>query len=63
MTKLEFINKIEEICLIENCSISDAIDTIMHENRITNTEFIALFCKGKNSIDDTNIIPKKINIV
>lgn len=52
MTKLEFIKKVEEICLMENCSISNAIDVVMHENRITNTEFIALFCKGKSSIDD-----------
>ncbi|MBV7275147.1 hypothetical protein I6U48_19795 [Clostridium sp. PL3] len=53
MTKLEFIKKIEEICLAENCNISNAIDIVMRENRITNEEFIALFCKGKSNIDDS----------
>ena len=52
MTKSEFIKRIEEICQVENCNISNAIDIVMQENNITNSEFAALFCKGKNNIDD-----------
>ncbi|MEY8764776.1 MULTISPECIES: hypothetical protein [Clostridium] len=50
MTKSEFLKKAEEICLRDDCSISNAIDAVIYENKITNAEFIALFCKGKSSI-------------
>lgn len=67
MTKSELIKKIEEICEVENCDVSNAIDIVMEKNSITNTELIALFCKGKNNIDDginaMNNVPRKMIIV
>lgn len=54
MTKSEFIRKVQKIQLRKGCSISNAIDIAKTENRITNSEFIALFFQNKNGIETAN---------
>lgn len=59
MTKMDFIRKVEKICLAKDCSISNAIDIAKIENRITDTEFISWFCTGKYAMSGIGNIKEK----